>query len=1146
MIINFSGNLVKATKQKDGIYAVKETSENTTFVLGKNGTLEIDELPVGTYSVIETTDFTTLNLKKSANKTVTITKDGTTTDSYTILNWTNYEAEGAYMFQKWLNDRPIHMSYTGFIDEQTFEEFNEKYLRFYITNEAGDKYYVFRKSNVNADTYEYIGTSTARASVDVTNTAYGTDLTLNAANSIIKTTGLPIGKYKLYETTAFDTSTGGYYSKDIFTQWNIKAPSDEPVATFTITNGSTGTPPVNIYNEVADTSNVEITKYVDAIDGSTFVATSTAEANVNAKVRFILKDYNGKFVTATTDADGKYVFSGVVDSNTEATAFELDDNGKFFISELPACPTADYKYTLIETETAEGYEKAKDLTFTVASGATHSDSVLNTHVRTELSIRKDFEMARGQATDEMYALCEFRVKNSEGKWLVLDENYALINTTDVYEEATVIKISGVANPTVKVTNLIEDKYTVIETMKATSNGYYPFEVEGNAEKEVEVTANGTNSVSFVNIEKRGSFLILKVTDTLNNVEGIRFRVYGTSDAGQDIDVTSDATDVEGRTEILSIPTGTYTIEEVASSVLNCFNIAPSQKITITGDETVDNTSLSFKNTFKKGEVTVRKEGDKGEKLAGAEFTILAAEDIYIGNEVEENLLYKKGDVITVVTTNNEGVAKTNKDEITLPYNYDYEIYESKAPHGYNTTDARVTFTLTENNGVAEFVVVNFTETIAEDETPRYAEGDKLSDILFVNDKQYGSITIYKTNDAEEKVYLEGAVFNILAEDKKTVVDTVTTSSFGFAVIEGLEVDKTYYVQEVTAPVGYVLDKSYHEITLDYDVNLKYIEETISIENSIITNNVVISKTDIADDALLLPNCEIEITDLEKNQIDVGTTNELGICEFILPYGVYYFHELTAPEGYLLDDKYYMFDVSEDGVTAQYGLKDEKIKGGISITKTDLDDSAKLLAGCTVEILDRETMKQIGVGTTDENGLLTFTDIEYGCYYYHEVEAPEGYLKDDTLYPFEITEHGVISEFTLKNERITGEVQISKTDVATGDLLAGATFDILDEAGNVVATPITDEDGMFIVTLGYGKYTIIEKSAPSGYVLDKTPYEFEITEDGVVIEKTITNAKEIKTGLVNTTGIKPIFFTVFGGVGIVGCIALLIVSKKIKD
>ena len=136
------GNLVKATKgEVDGEYTVKADSTTTIFVLGKNGTLEVNGLPVGTYTLIETTDFTTLNLKKSANKSVTITKDGTSTDSYTVVNWTNYEAEGVYMFQKWLKDRPIHMSYRGFIDEQTFEEFNEKYLRFYITN-----YHILRPS----------------------------------------------------------------------------------------------------------------------------------------------------------------------------------------------------------------------------------------------------------------------------------------------------------------------------------------------------------------------------------------------------------------------------------------------------------------------------------------------------------------------------------------------------------------------------------------------------------------------------------------------------------------------------------------------------------------------------------------------------------------------------------------------------------------------------------------------------------------------------------------------------------------------------------------------------------------------------------------------------------------------------------------
>ena len=43
--------------------------------------------------------------------------------------------------------------------------------------------------------------------------------------------------------------------------------------------------------------------------------------------------------------------------------------------------------------------------------------------------------------------------------------------------------------------------------------------------------------------------------------------------------------------------------------------------------------------------------------------------------------------------------------------------------------------------------------------------------------------------------------------------------------------------------------------------------------------------------------------------------------------------------------------------------------------------------------------------TDENGIATFS-LGYGKYFYHEIAAPEEYIIDDTLYPFEITEEGV--------------------------------------------------------------------------------------------------------------------------------------------
>ena len=167
-------------------------------------------------------------------------------------------------------------------------------------------------------------------------------------------------------------------------------------------------------------------------------------------------------------------------------------------------------------------------------------------------------------------------------------------------------------------------------------------------------------------------------------------------------------------------------------------------------------------------------------------------------------------------------------------------------------------------------------------------------------------------------------------------------------------------------------------------------------------------------------------------------------------------------------------------------------------------------------------------------------MEYGKYYYQELEAAEGYVLDTTPYAFEIKEDGEIVRAEMTNELITGKIEITKTDVATGDLIAGATFEIYDEEGNVVATATSDENGYFSVELTYGKYTIVEKSAPSGYVLDSTPYEFEITEDGVVIEKTITNAKEIVTGIeTNDVSGYAVSF------GILVLILIVMLKKKVK-
>ena len=93
-----------------------------------------------------------------------------------------------------------------------------------------------------------------------------------------------------------------------------------------------------------------------------------------------------------------------------------------------------------------------------------------------------------------------------------------------------------------------------------------------------------------------------------------------------------------------------------------------------------------------------------------------------------------------------------------------------------------------------------------------------------------------------------------------------------------------------------------------------------------------------------------------------------------------------------------------------------------------------------------------------------------------------------------------------NKPGTSKLELTKKDVSDGKLLPNAKFRIKDKDGNVVATGVTDGNGLAAFTLRYGKYTYQEYEAPKGYLIDEREFPFEIKEDGKVVKATMTNEK----------------------------------------
>ena len=164
---------------------------------------------------------------------------------------------------------------------------------------------------------------------------------------------------------------------------------------------------------------------------------------------------------------------------------------------------------------------------------------------------------------------------------------------------------------------------------------------------------------------------------------------------------------------------------------------------------------------------------------------------------------------------------------------------------------------------------------------------------------------------------------------------------------------------------------------------------------------------------------------------------------------------------------------------------------------------------------------------------------YGGYTLKEVRAPYGYVLDDTPIPFVIsqenasTDTGVtVVKVKAKDMAQKGVINITKTGEVFSSVeenngvytpkysvgnLKGAVFEVyaaedittLDgtvryEQGTLVDTITTDDDGVAkSKELYLGKYTVIEKTAPNGYVHNAAKYDAELTYAGQNVSVTST-------------------------------------------
>lgn len=110
-----------------------------------------------------------------------------------------------------------------------------------------------------------------------------------------------------------------------------------------------------------------------------------------------------------------------------------------------------------------------------------------------------------------------------------------------------------------------------------------------------------------------------------------------------------------------------------------------------------NTVTTTLHEIIKGSAKIIKTGQDGKRLEGAKFKIVAKEDIYL----KGNIIYYKGDILEEKTTNTNGII-----EFSNLYAGKYEIFETKAPEGYENLKYSIEFDVTKDKTIHEFTVKN--------------------------------------------------------------------------------------------------------------------------------------------------------------------------------------------------------------------------------------------------------------------------------------------------------------------------------------------------------------------------------------------------------------------------------------------------------
>ena len=405
---------------------------------------------------------------------------------------------------------------------------------------------------------------------------------------------------------------------------------------------------------------------------------------------------------------------------------------------------------------------------------------------------------------------------------------------------------------------------------------------------VKVKSNEVTTLEFRNAPKGNLIIVKQDSVTKEPLEGVEFKIvyadgsYVDAEGGTLSSTGLYWTDKEGEITISGI-SGTVVVTEIET--IPGYTIDENTRTQTVVVNPNDTQTLYFYNTPVGGLQIIKSDKDSGKRIAGVKFEIRKM----------------NGEIIGTYTTDSDGV-----------------IYLPEAESGW--------YTVTELEAASGYLL---------DTTPHRIEvKDGQTATLEITNHKSSRILLHKVDKATGKgIY--GAVFLLYDSNRNPIGEYVTDQDGYIYADEGLA-DGRYYLREIKAAPGYVLDPELKTIYVRYGSTTE-----IEWSNTAECGQIQVIKKSANDNPInglpagtLLEGAVFEIYDKAGNVVDTIKSDRNGrAVSKTLPLSRYTVREIKAPANYSINPTVMTAYLEFNGQIVTFEVQNTSVSTGVSIKKT---------------------------------------------------------------------------------------------------------------------------------------------------------------------------------------------------------------------